>query len=157
MANVRIYILSVISVAIIVAVLLRLTNKKKTVYRLIQMMGSLLIAFTILSPLVRFRIDDLLREFDTIKADSSIIINDAKTEAIDNKATIISNSIQSYISDKAALYGADITVSVDYTNECSIIPDMVEIEGQISPHTKKILKNIIAKDLGIQEDKQIWK
>jgi hypothetical protein len=71
------------------------------------------------------------------------------------QSRIIASS-EAYILDKAAAYRLNLVVSVAL-DEQSMTPIAVEIQGDAAPAAKTALQNVIAQDLGIPPEAQIWK
>ena len=156
MTNVKEYILSILAIAVIISIFTRLMTGRKTISAILRTVGSISIILAAISPLIRVRLENMSNYMWSIKSDASYVVEEAKLNAANDTAAIITEKIESYISDKAAAYGADITAVVNISNFDSLIPDSIKINGQLSPHTKEILQNIISEELGIQEEKQIW-
>jgi len=151
------YLFSILATAIIVSISISLSSKQKAISGLIKTIGSVVLIITIAYPLVNLKEADLSSHWSSFQIDANSIIEDAKDKTAKETASIISDEIQTYIKDKARTYGAEVHAVVSLTEPENIIPDTVIIEGQVSPYTKSVLQKIIVNDLGIAEEKQIWK
>ena len=156
MDTIRQYILSVLSAAIIASLLVRFTNKQEAVGRIIKLIASVFLSIAVVAPIIKMQILDISEYVGDLEADGKNIISDAKVQVENETVSIILEKVQAYIEDKAATYGAEITATVGITEPDSLRPDTIEIEGNVSPYVKEILQDVIADDLGIQEDNQIW-
>ena len=156
MDTIRQYILSVLSAAIITSLLVRFANKHEAVGGIIKMIASIFLSIAVVSPVMKMQISDISEYVGDLELDANGIIFDAKAQAENETVSIILEKTQAYIEDKAATYGAEITAKVRTTEPDLFRPDIIEIEGSVSPYVKEILQDVIANDLGIQEDNQIW-
>ena len=68
----------------------------------------------------------------------------------------ISDRVEAYILDKAAQYGAQLTVTVALGSDAIPLPQRVTIQGNISPYGKTQLQSWIAENLGIAKEDQVW-
>ena len=68
----------------------------------------------------------------------------------------ITEQTRTYILDKAASMGAQIELSVELSEDALPVPLAITVSGTASPYAKLQLKRIIATDIGIPEDKQLW-
>lgn len=157
MEGIRQYVLSVICAAILCAVIVRLAGKQGAVGGIIKMISAVFISISILSPFLKLQVKDLTDSLAKIELDAEDIISEAEQQVKEETTAIITDRVQSYIKDKAASYGAQITATVSFTDITANTPDTVTIEGDVSPYVKKVLKDLIVSDLGIPEEKQIWK
>ena len=93
---------------------------------------------------------------NTIDTDADEIVSEAQNQSRNELLSIIIEKTETYIVNKAATYDAEITVSVSISEPDTLLPDTMSIEGEVSPYIKEILQNVIAEDLGIPKEKQIW-
>ena len=154
---VRQYIISVLSATIISALAVRFSGKQQATAGIVKLISAVFLLITAISPLVKFQLQDISDYVDMIDVDADNIITDAQSQAETETAAIITDRTQAYIKDKAATYGADVTVTVEISQPDSLIPDTITIEGEVSPYIKEVLQKTITDDLGIREDRQIWK
>ena len=157
MDEIRQYILSILSAAVITSLIVRLIGKQEAVAGIVKMIASVFLVITVISPIIKLQIEDISQYVGALEEDGKDIISEAKSQAESEKQSIISDNVQTYIEDKAASYGAVITATVGITEPDALKPDTITIEGEVSPYIKKLLKETITDDLGIREDRQIWK
>ena len=148
------YILSLISAAMITAIICSFFPEKSGTSGVIRLICGLFLSFVALNPLVDLDFSGLERYLDTFSLEASTIADSGKNLALDAEGDIIKASVQAYILDKAETLGANITAEVmlDQDN----IPISVELEGALSPYAKTRITGIIADDLGITKEHQIW-
>ena len=151
------YVISLISAAVIAGILLNLIKTNSTYGVLIKLLVGLFIALTVISPWKTFRFSDILYYFDDWEAASAVHSNygaDAYNEAL---RTSIIDRTQAYILEKASSVGAELTATVTVSGDQPPVPVAVELEGNISPYNKRWLTETIVNDLGIPEEAQRWK
>ena len=148
------YLLSLISAAMITAIICSFFQGKSGTANMIRLICGLFLSFVAINPLVDLDFSGLERYLDSFSLDANTIADAGKNLAEDAEGDIIKTSVQSYILDKAETLGANITAEVmlDQDN----IPLSVELEGNLSPYAKARITGIIADDLGITKEHQIW-
>ena len=67
---------------------------------------------------------------------------------------LISEKTAAYIMEQAAQRNTELTVSVEV--ESNYLPVFAELRGEVSEGVREELTNIIAKDLGIARENQLW-
>ena len=119
-----------------------------------RLICGLFLSFVAINPLLDLDFSGLERYLESFSLEAGAISDAGKNMAMDAQGDIIKASVQSYIMDKAETLGASITAEVmlDQDN----IPVSVELEGEISPYAKARITGIIADDLGITKEHQIW-
>ena len=70
--------------------------------------------------------------------------------------TIIKGETEAYILDKAASLGVELEVDVLLEDMYPMAPKTVRLSGSVSPYVRNRLQNIIAEELGISKENQIW-
>lgn len=154
MEGLREYVLSVVSAAILCAVLTTIGGKTKQGGAVFKLVTSLFLTFSFLRPIAKFE----LRELDGL-------ISDWKLEAAAASVTgegyyeksleeVIQKECETYILDKAWALGAALEVSVSLDDHN--IPEDVVLRGRISPYAKTQLQKVLTNELGIAKERQIW-
>lgn len=148
------YVLSVISAAIITAIISSFFNGKNAISGIIKLVAGLFLTFVIISPLTKLdftTVNDYLEEFTLEGVEAASVGENIAKEA---EGEIITGRVQAYILDKAKSCGAqlDVEVVLDQNN----IPVLVKLGGNISPFAKAQVAAIITEDLGISKEQQIW-
>lgn len=148
------YVLSVITAAVIVAILCSFFANKGGTFSVVKVVGGLFLTFVVINPLVKLdfsRIDDYLDRFTLEGMEASSFGENMAREA---EGDIIISRVQAYILEKANSFGAqlDVEVVLDQDN----IPVSVKLNGNISPYAKAQIAGMIAEDLGITKEHQLW-
>ena len=154
MDNLRQYIVSIVAVAAISAILLRLVGNKSQSYKLLKLMCGIVMVLAVVAPWMEISVDAYIDYFDSIGVDALSIRETGEGFAEDALRQGIKEQTEAYILDKAALLGADIHVSV--TCDTSLRPVSVRIRGNASPYVKRRLQEILCSDIGISEENQTW-
>ena len=153
MGSIRTYLLSMLSAALLCAVLTALTGKKGTVSKFMQLLCGLFIAICALGPLMQLRLDhyrlyiaELNTQADAIAAEGSEMASSAMQELIirDTAACIL---------EKAASMGVELEIAVELND---IVPTSVVLKGAASPAVKTRLTSWIEDNLGIPAEAQKW-
>lgn len=156
MENIRTYLLSVVSAAIICALVMGIVGNKSSYSKVVKLLSGLFLSITVISPWTNINIGDMTAYFSGLQADASHLTTEGSMIANTAAASIIIDQAEAYILDKAASLGVDLDVEVSLTNDTPPVPESVIISGTIAPYTKKQLEEIIANDLAIPKEKQSW-
>lgn len=147
------YILTVTAAAMLAAILRSLTGEG-SMGRLVQLLAGVFMALTVISPLMHLELPDPARWLEEYAADGTAAAAVGKNMALDASRAIISEQLESYIVDKAALYRADLAAAVELNEDGT--PVSVALTGDVSPYAKSRISCIIETDLGIGEEAQQW-
>ena len=153
MTAVRQYIISVTAAAILCGILTAIVGGKqiKPIWKLIV---GIFLTLTAIRPLADIDLGAVptLAEGYTLQAEEAVMTG---KELMDSqKQTIIKSRLESYILDKAE--GLGVTLTVDVLLDEHGLPVSVQLNGDVSPGAKTRLQSIIAVDLGIPKEEQIW-
>ena len=157
MEDIRQYILSVVCAGIACSAAIKFANYSKTSASVIKMLTGIFLAITVIAPLGRIQIDKLTDWYTDIDTNANSAVYDGEQFAIQSTVAIIKQETQAYILDKASLLEMDISVDVSVSETSPFVPVSVAIVGESSPYAKKTLESIIANDLGIPKEKQVWR
>lgn len=157
MDHLKEYILSIIIAATISGVAVKLIGNKGLHKSLIQLLSGLFLLITVISPLIKVKIDDFTAYFTTLEAEATGIITNAEIKTNAAKAEIIKERIEAYILDEATKLGLDLRVDVTLADDSTFLPSTATIIGAAAPYKKAMLQNKIQETLGIPEEKQMWR
>lgn len=156
MNGIRDYLLSIITAALVCSIVNLLIPKDSGHKGLIRMICGIFIAITTVSPIAKFKINDIQSYWSDIQTESDNIIDQGESVANTAYRDIIKERCEAYILDKASVMGLTIEVEVTLSDTIPSSPYSVKIAGAISPYSKKRLKEIIVNDLAIPEERQKW-
>lgn len=151
----RQYILSAAAGALVCGIVTAFCQK--SVYKKhVAMLCGMFMTFTLLKPLIGIRIPELPDLNDYISQAESAV-EEGKRIALSERITIISQECETYILDKAKELQADLTVEVTVEEkDGEPIPVFAEVSGTVLPEVQQRLSAVIATDLGITKENQLW-
>ena len=157
MDSIRQYLLTVLCGAFICAIVIRLAGNYRLCAKIIKLVASIFLSLAVVSPVLKLDLQKITEQFTITEESGTSIVSDSQITALEETAAIIIERTETYIKDKATMYGANLNVSVCISDITTLLPDEVVIQGNISPYGKSVLTSIIEEDLGIPKGKQIWK
>lgn len=149
------YLLSVICGAAVCGIVMHFFELKGTLGASVKLAAGLFLAFTVLSPVVRWS-SGSVNIGGILNSDGAYAVEQGKTMTQQALSEIIKSRCEAYILDKAAGMDLSLTVEVGLSADEMPVPKTVRISGNISPYKKSKLKSVLVKDLGIEEENQIW-
>lgn len=155
MESLRQYILSAAAGAIICGIVTAFCQKSPY-KKHITMLCGLFMTFTLLRPLIDIKIPELpdLNEY-TRQAQSAV--EEGKRISLSAREAIISQECEAYILDKAKELQANLTAEVTVEERGGEpIPVFAEMTGAVLPEIQQQLSTMIAADLGIPKENQLW-
>lgn len=150
------YILSVAAAAILLGILQSLLGKKSGTAVLLQLIGGLFLAFTVISPVARVDLDLLFEMPFAVTADGNAIAAQGQALSRDQLESIIKEQCESYILDKALCFQADLEVEVTLSRDEMPVPSAVRLLGSVSPYAKQALQQWLQDEMGIPKENQLW-
>lgn len=150
------YLLRITTAALVCGIAIHLLGEKDTLGRITRLLAGIFMALTIVSPWTSVKFDDLTYYFESVSIMADDSVSDGEIMAREELEAIIKSQTQAYILDKADSFGADLTVEVILSSSEIPIPCGVRIAGEISPYGKSRLSQMIAEDLAIALEDQIW-
>lgn len=154
MANIRQYILTVTSAALISAVLIRLVGKKGTVAELVKLICGLFLAVTVISPILRIDLQKIVPDLGLYSDTAAQAVAQGENYAREETERIIKARAEEYIVNKAKALNASVSVWVTLKDG---LPHQVSITGALSPYAKAALSRIITQEIGIESEAQDWR
>lgn len=156
MDMIRQYLLSILSAALVSAVVMHLLEGRGTSATLAKLIAGLFLAFTVIYPVADIQIGDL--------SDLTASYSDAANKAVQSGSELAGEAIarsikaktEAYILDKATALNTLLEVEVTLTGDDIPCPKTVRLAGNISPYAKAQLQRIIEDDIGIAKEYQLW-
>lgn len=146
--------LSVVSAALIVAIITGLFRGKDASAVVVKMIAGLFLAFTVVRPLVALDLSGLDHYLEHFSQEGSDAAQAGEELARDTYNSYIKAETQAYILDKARDYGA--TLEVDIKLDDNGVPWGAELTGNVSPYAKAALSGAMETELGILKENQQW-
>ena len=156
MNSVGAYILSLTAAAVICGLISGIVGTKGALASVVKLITGLFLCFVVISPFLKVNVGNLTGYLEDLQLSGDEIVMEGESAVKKELETIIKSKTEAYILDKAASYGAELAVEVSVDSSQMPVPNAVRVSGQISPYGKKQLQQIIAKDLGITLEAQIW-
>ena len=156
MNSVGAYILRLTAAAVICGLISGIVGTKGALASIVKLMTGLFLCFSVISPFLKMNGTSFTGYLEDLQVNGDEIVADGKTAAMKELETIIKSKTEAYILDKAASYGAELAVEVSVDTTETPVPNAVRVSGQISPYGKKQLQQMIANDLGIALEAQVW-
>ena len=154
--EIRQYLIRIIVVALICGILTGLLEKESSAHRITRFVCGLLMVFTVISPIMDIELQGVFTFTDTLFQSGEIVAQDGQDISEIAMRTIIKRETEAYILDKAASLGVELEVDVLLEDTYPMAPKTVRLSGSISPYVRNRLQNIIAEELGISKENQIW-
>ena len=151
------YILRLVFAGIICGIITSIVAGKSGGSTVIRVICGFFLTVTAVSSLLNLKVTDIEDYFENIHLDAQTYVEAGTALADSETALFIKDQMETYILDKASAMGVQIQVEIEMSEDPKNLPDSVAITGSVSPYNRKLLKNMINGDLGIPEEKQIWK
>ena len=150
------YLFAAVAAALAVS-LLRAVPQNRSVRRIADLLGGILVLLVLLRPLIRLRIGDLDDYLARLRPDEALI-DSAVQAGQSESARLISEQTAAYILDKAQALGTQIEVQVELAelSEHYHYPYAVKLRGSWSLNQRLALSEYISQTLGIPEERQLW-
>lgn len=156
MFSIKSYIISLLIVSVISGIFAAFSDKKGNSSPLIKMILGLFVLITAISPWSKVRFDHISNAIGDTKHDTKSAVYDGLKYSEESIRSGISTRTEAYILDKAESLGLDLKVRVYLADASPYAPESVEISGDASAYNKIRIQKIIADDIGILEECQIW-
>lgn len=150
------YLLSVICAATICGIVTNFFELKGALGAAVKLAAGAFLAFTVIGPIAGCDMGNLTDWDGLYDADAANAVEQGKAMTHQALSDGIKARCEAYILDKAGDMELSITVEVGVSDDEIPVPSTVRISGDISPYKKTRLKAILANDLGIAEENQIW-
>lgn len=153
---IRAYMLRLICAGILCGIVKSLVVKKGALSAAAKLITGVFMIICLVSPWLHVRIDDISKYFGDLSVEAGRAVASGEKDARDALESIIKSKTEAYILDKAKSFGAELNVEVRVDSSELPVPCAAVIKGSISPYGKKQLSNIIAGELGIALEDQLW-
>lgn len=150
------YLLSITAAVIVCAIAKHLIGEKNTSGKLVKVICGVFIAVTIIAPIVDFRIDKYIENVEQYLSDGTACADMGTQMAETEMADIIKQQMEAYILDEADRLSVKLTADIRLSEDGSMLPEEVVINGAVSPYNQKVLSEYIEERLGISRENQTW-
>ena len=150
------YILTVTSAAMIFGILQSLLDKKGSAAALIQFIGGLFLAFTVIKPVANLNFE-IPTDIPFYLSVEGIRISEQGQEIAHSQLyNSIKQRCETYILDKALDYQTPLGVQIQLSQDNVPIPIAVCLKGSTSPFVKNSLQVWLEENMGISRENQLW-
>lgn len=156
MDGLRQYIVCVTAAAIICGIAKTISDEKSVSGTVIRLITGIIMAMTVLSPIVNLELGELPALSGNIIAEAQAAAADGEEKAAQKVNAIINEQLEAYILDKAADLSVTLEIELIRPDNGSVLPEEITLYGTISPYAKTQLQQIITQDLGIAKENQRW-
>lgn len=122
--------------------------------RLLRLLCGVFLLTVVLAPVSALEMPDLDSWLAGLDMDAWDAVQQGEDYVALRRREGICERLEAYTLDKAAALGAD--VSVRFTLDDQDLPRTVTLTGSCTPAQKQALARVLAEDLGIPEERQIW-
>lgn len=155
MDGIKEYIYAIVCASVICGIFIGFSPNKGVSSVYMKQLVGMVMMIALISPLRNINIQKIPQVFTDYKQDAQSAADIGQRMANSKQREIITQQACAYILDKATSLGLDITVEISLDEEMGC-PWEVRLEGSVSPYAKQRLGNIIAQELAVPEERQIW-
>lgn len=156
MESIRQYLITLVSASMLCSIAISFTGSKGVNSKVTKLIAGLFVTICVISPVIRFEFDDISSYFTSLYCDAEHYSSLGQEQYTVSTAAIIKSKLETYILDKAAGMNAVITVQMTMSQDNPFVPEAVQLSGSVAPYTKQRMEQIIANELGIPKEKQMW-
>ena len=149
------YVLTIIIVAFVCSILSDLIQNPASA-AIIHMISGMILAITIFVPISNADLSSYLNFDISVMDEASAAVNEGIAKSQDVLYASIKQETESYIQEKAAAMGTQISAKVSLSNDDLPVPVSVVMSGAISPAVKQKLQDLMETQLGITKENTQW-
>ena len=155
MEAVRQYTLSLICAAVIVGILLDLSDKTGFQKQL-RLVCGIFFAFILLRPLISLRFPDMTQFWGSYLTQAEEAASQGENIRIRSQAMLIRQETEAYILKEARAIGAEVEVQVELDGGNPPAPVAVTLRGTFDADSETQLSQLLADEFGIPKERQTW-
>lgn len=156
MEAIRTYLLRVIAAAMICSIISALSGKSGLLPNLIKLLSGVFLTLVLVNPLAHIQLSLPTGYVIQASDQADEIAFNAKLASKKDMSSIIKSQTEAYILDKAANLGVQVSVAVTLDDSDYPVPVSAQICGNLSPYAKRMLSDVLSRDLGIPAEDQKW-
>jgi hypothetical protein len=137
MDEIRAYILSVGAAGLLCTIAAQLAGKESMAAKAVKLVSGLCMLLTVLKPFGQLRPEEMQKYFDEFSVHADIAVSDGESQTQLALQNSIKEGIASYILDKGAAQGANLTVQVVLDEGFPPKLRTVYLEGEIAPYASR--------------------
>lgn len=156
MERLKAYILCICAAAILVGIVSEFLNPKNGPGMLLRIIAGIFLSLQLILPLTDLKPERWAEYFEDLMGEGETFSSNASIDSSQQLEEIIKDKTRAYILDKAKIYQGNLSVEVELDGGEIPVPVSVSICGSISPYGRSTLQRIIATDLNIPKERQLW-
>ena len=149
------YLVCVAGAALISGIVLGIV-KDSAHKELLKMICGIALLLCVIRPVANIPVSGISRFALPYREEASAAASEGEEYARAQLCEIIKAETEAYILDKAYELDAVICVEVILSTDEIPLPVAIRISGEVSPYAKQKLQQIIAQELNIAKENQIW-
>lgn len=154
MEELKQYLLSVITVALICAVVQ--TFQQGPSKTLAQLVCGLILTVTVVKPVLHFDFSASFDSLFSLSGDAQENAAEGEKMSRDALSDIIKEETEAYIQDKANELGAEISADVIVSDNDIPVPVAAVIRGALTAYARDSLEEVLCTELGIAKENLTW-
>lgn len=155
MSSIGNYVLTIIITGFVCSILSDLIQNPVS-GAIINMISGMILAITIFAPISNIDVSSYLDFNISVMDEAAAAANEGIAKSKQALYTSIKQETESYIQEKAAAMGTQISAKVSFSNDDLPVPISAVISGAISPAVKQKLQDLIETQLGITKENTQW-
>lgn len=156
MQAVRDYALGIGTAAIICGITLCFGGKGSTA-PLLKLICGLVLTFSAVNPILAISARDWDALGISVQSQAREAAEEGQRMARASVAENIKEDTEAYIEERTSSLGLEVHASISLSRDSPPVPDSVTIIGDLSPYDRRLLSRMLTQELGISEDRQLWK
>lgn len=155
MDSIRSYALSVISGALVVSILLDL-SEKSAFRKQLRLVAGIFFAAILFRPLLTLSVPELSLSRSFFSQEAELAAQGGEKRYIQSLAELIRRESQAYILKEAAALGAEVEVELELDTAYPPAPCSVTLRGSFDGGQEEALSRLLSEEFGIPKERQTW-
>ena len=155
MDGIREYALGIAASAMICGIILCFGGKG-SLGPLLKLICGLVLTFTALGPILDIAAGDWQSLGISLETTADDAVTEGSQMAENSMRDDIAQRTETYIEDRAKDLGLHVVAAVTVSENAPLLPEAVNIRGDLSPYDRSQLSIVITKELDISEEHITW-
>lgn len=157
MEVVKEYLVSVTCAALLCGILRSCAGQKGTGGAVISLLCGVFMTLTVIRPVGSLVLPDIARYAQDVTREANTAAQTGADYTRQARERIIKEQTCAYILEKALSYGAELEAEVTALDPETGAPTQVRLSGPCSPYARSQIAKMIAEELGIIRENQLWR
>ena len=155
MEGIRTYALSVISAALLVSILMDL-SEKSAFRKQLRLVAGIFFATILFRPLLGLSLPDFSLSGSFFSEEAELAAQGGEKRYIQSLSQLIQRESQAYILKEAAAIGAEVQVELELDSGYPPAPCSVILRGSFDGGQEEALSRLLSEEFGIPKERQTW-